>query len=474
MSDQQQQVPPVDDTDAMRDDDVAEQADGSADVANVTTDTATDTATAAPANPSEDAYNSPGMDEGMIALDGSDPNVQIVDDGSSGNLPDGMMLVSTPDVAAMRKLEDEQGMVDAPNDDDDEKQEQLAPPVQDDSVAKFLHHQGPVYTVGVHPTQPQLCVSGDGEDTAIVWNNQTGEKVFELAGHTDTVIFAAFNHDGTLVATGSMDGTIKVWSATTGECARTLEGPSSELEWCQWHAKGNVIIGGAADHTLWCWNAATGDVMRVFSGHTGSVTCGQWSCDGKLIVTGSADQTVFVWSPKTGQPQHHMTGQQFSDAPVVCVSVHPRKPLALCGSADHTVTLIHMESGQSLMTYTGHADQLECVGFCRSPQLDVCATADIVGVIKIWDLTTNTCRVTMNHDEDTAVTKLLWHPTKPFLFSSGVDRTVRMWDARDGKCVSVWHGHRDVVLTMSLTCDHTRLVTGSDDSECHVYEVPQL
>ena len=47
-----------------------------------------------------------------------------------------------------------------------------------------------------------------------------------LRGHNDTVSTMAFNHDGSLLATGGLDGRALVWSAADGALQRTLAGGS--------------------------------------------------------------------------------------------------------------------------------------------------------------------------------------------------------------------------------------------------------
>jgi WD40 repeat protein len=57
-----------------------------------------------------------------------------------------------------------------------------------------------------------------------VWDAVTGEKLFELAGHTASVSALAYSSDGRQIATSSNDGTIRLWDADTGEPQITLQG----------------------------------------------------------------------------------------------------------------------------------------------------------------------------------------------------------------------------------------------------------
>ena len=81
-----------------------------------------------------------------------------------------------------------------------------------------------------------------------------------LAGHTETVEFIKFNHDGKLLATGGMNNQIRIWNVENDlELKYTLEdGPSEDLNFLEWHPKGNVLITGGKDKMIWMFNGQNG------------------------------------------------------------------------------------------------------------------------------------------------------------------------------------------------------------------------
>jgi WD40 repeat protein len=83
-----------------------------------------------------------------------------------------------------------------------------------------------------------VAFSPDGNHLAVgmrfgrgsgVWDVVTGEKLFELAGHTASVAALAYSSDGRQIATSSIDGTIRLWDADTGEPQITLQGNCSQV-----------------------------------------------------------------------------------------------------------------------------------------------------------------------------------------------------------------------------------------------------
>jgi WD40 repeat protein/DNA-binding SARP family transcriptional activator len=80
------------------------------------------------------------------------------------------------------------------------------------------------YTVAFNPDGNHLAVGMRFGRGSGVWDADTGEKLFELAGHTASVVALAYSSDGRQIATGSNDGTIRLWDADTGEPQITLQG----------------------------------------------------------------------------------------------------------------------------------------------------------------------------------------------------------------------------------------------------------
>lgn len=81
---------------------------------------------------------------------------------------------------------------------------------EDSSISHFGGHDGSVFAVALHPSQP-LAVSGGEDDLGYIWKLEDGEVVVKLTGHTDSVTNVAWSHDGELVATGGMDGKVRIW-----------------------------------------------------------------------------------------------------------------------------------------------------------------------------------------------------------------------------------------------------------------------
>jgi len=117
-------------------------------------------------------------------------------------------------------------------------------------------------------------------------------------------------------------------------------------------------------------------------------------------------------------------------------------------------------------------DSVEGLAFSTDPNLDFLVSGSVQGNIIVWDLATMvririgfllyvyTCftetyfrfqteRVKIH--QDSGITKLLWHPTIPLIFTAGIDGVIRVIDARTCKIEKNYGRHRTEILDICIS-----------------------
>lgn len=353
-------------------------------------------------------------------------------------------------------------------------------------VSSFREHQGSVFAVSCHPTQP-LAASGGEDDLGYIWDITDGETIVKLTGHTDSVTSTAFSRDGEMIATGGMDGKVRIWRRHGKENYRTweflteLQGPD-EVMWLRWHPKGTVLLAGSNDSTVWLWQLPSGNTMQVFSGHTGPVQCGEFTPDGKRIVTACADGLLILWDPRSTAPIFKLgpSNARFDMGGITSVAINPSSTLAVVGGESGGIRVVSLSKGEIVGTPGGHTDGqsvealsfVEPTGISGGAGLAVSGGAD--GKAYMWDLNTMRARATLDHGEET-ITAVLSHPVpRSCLVTTGsADGTLKTWDARTGTLLTVHKGHEGAIFSASLGLEGSVVVSAGDDGSCYVFTIDQ-
>jgi WD40 repeat protein len=131
-----------------------------------------------------------------------------------------------------------------------------------------------------------------------------GERKLELVvqtGHTDSIKSASWSPDSKQIVTASEDDTAIVWDTASGQKLRGLTGHTGNVHSASYSPDGKHIVTASFDHTAIVWNAVTGQKLRTLTGHTGSVASASFSPGSKHIITASSDSTTRLWDAASGR-----------------------------------------------------------------------------------------------------------------------------------------------------------------------------
>ena len=334
------------------------------------------------------------------------------------------------------------------------------------SFQRVLVHEGPVKAIVISPDGRRI-VTGSGDQTARVWDMETGREITVLK-HQAGVLAVAISPDGRRIVTGSADQTARVWDMETGRELAILKHRNRAFPIPIFSVAispdGRRIVTGSEDKTARVWDMETGRQLAVLK-HQLGVTALAISPDGRRIVTGSYDQDVRVWDMETGRELANLKHQNRNFIiPVFSVAISPDGRRIVTGS-DQTARAWDIETGRELAVLK-HQDKVSALAI--SPDGRRIVTGSYGQNARVWDTETGRDLVLLKHP--TFVTAVAIHPDGRRIVTGSWERKAWVWDMETGGELVVLN-HQDEVTALAISPDRNRVVTGSYDQTARVWDM---
>ncbi|CAD6448142.1 705d0359-93b2-4826-8ff3-39780867150d [Sclerotinia trifoliorum] len=330
-------------------------------------------------------------------------------------------------------------------------------------------HDKAILATQFSPRSSSRMASGSGDNTARIWDCDTGTPVHTLKGHTSWVLAVSWSPDESRLATGSYDSTVRMWDPKTGkQCGNPMKGHTNwvtSLAWEPYHVQkpGEPRLASASkDATVRVWSTNQQKIELVLSGHKGSVSCVKWGGTG-FIYTASHDKTVKVWNAKDGTLAHSLNSH-----------AHWVNHLAL--STEFVMrTAYHDHTGKIPATDEEKVKKAK-ERFLKASEIKgeiverlVSASDDFT--MYLWDPAKQKKPVAQMLGHQKQVNHVAFSPDGRLIASSGFDNHTKIWNARDGKFISTLLGHVGPVYQCAFSPDSRLLVTAGKDTTLKVWDM---
>ena len=213
----------------------------------------------------------------------------------------------------------------------------------------------------------------------------------------------------------SPDGT----TALSGSCAEVRsDGRCSEGELILWDVSTAINTGLSEPEVM--------TELRRLEGHTDQVNAVTFSPDGTTALSGSADGTLILWEVATGETRHRFEGHRGA---VTSVDFSPDGQMALSGSDDTTLMLWSVATGEAIRRLEGHKNGVNCVALSADTQTALSGSDDTTLIL--WDVASGeVLRRFQGHVND--VEGVAFALDGDTIVSAG-GNTLRMWDVESGQ-----------------------------------------
>lgn len=363
----------------------------------------------------------------------------------------------------------------------EEEEYEFEPPERDDSVLTFSKHTDSLFCGSINP-DATLAVTGAEDDKAFVWAVDSGEVVFEVTEHKDSVISAEFSYDGTFLATGDMAGEIKVFKIEKN-FKKVWEFSMGDMSWMKWHRKANLLLAGAESGEVYLWRIPSGD-CKVLQGNGSTCEVAVFTQDDKTLAAGYSDGTFKLWDVKNQQVMQNITpnatknedGEDLEPSPsITTIDTDNENNLIIAGCTDGTAKLIGPHGLIGILPVNQKGSEpspvesvlIDCPGF----DMKIAATGNLMGKIYLWDVAHQTVRNECQDDDPTGITKMKWAKEQTIIAGT-LGGAIKAWNVRNGEKKFTLLGHSANIHDIFYHEKKNLLLTVSDDKTAKIFQLP--
>lgn len=297
-------------------------------------------------------------------------------------------------------------------------------------------------------------------------------------GHTSDV---AFDNTGRILASCGVDRRIRIWDLSKPlEQVTNVQLPSAFPAAASFHPNSSEFAlalnvrasrsrSDSGKPRIEIRDANTLGLRREINGLNAWATCVAYRNDGKQIMAGCEDAAVRIWETKSGKQVYALDGHM---APITSACFLPAGDIPTTSDASGRVCVWNKASGALF-----HAIEVgnRIVDIAPVGKSSILCTACADGEIVFIDIATGKIiqRVMLNE----AITRMCSSPSGDWIIVATQSPNGLVFQSqsliRDGSTLPQFElrGHTDIIISMDVSPDSKRLVTGSLDETTRLFDL---
>ncbi|XP_031788789.1 WD repeat, SAM and U-box domain-containing protein 1 isoform X1 [Nasonia vitripennis] len=310
-----------------------------------------------------------------------------------------------------------------------------------------------------------ILVTGSGDKRVRVWEWQPGAGFTEasfspLLGHKYGVTSVKVSPQLTMLASASIDGTTQLWNLRSGTKIHTMVQAGGEaVRICRFSPDSSLLVTAGDNGQVCLWDLVRRTLIRCFQKHEGAIQSLSFTPDSNWLLTSCTLGVLQLFCCNEiiescpSREQDLTVFAQVDDAHdlgVVCCDFSSTQEITSNEPFARLYQLVTCGNDSRVKLWEVKVTQ------------DKCDTQPITASIEL-------CRIMEKHSS--ALTCVRFSSNGLYTASSGLDKTVVLWETNTGRVIAVLTGHNRYVACCAFSKNGNLLATGSNDKRVIVWDL---
>ena len=319
-------------------------------------------------------------------------------------------------------------------------------------------HRNAVFSVDVSADETR-AVTASTDGTLVIWALDVSERIdmFPLDVSTSRGIY--YMPDGERLLVNINDSAIVMWDWQSNQILQRYEaGADTSMLSAILIPTRNEFLAGTEDGRVLRFDVDSGAILSTYDGHDQRIWSGIPLADGERFLSGSLDGTAKLWNIDTGDVLQAYAGLHTDE--VISAEPSPDMRFVATSSADATIGIWDLESGELITQLTEHSRQVIRVAFSSDGSRMLSHSLD--GSILLWD--TATWEVIRSLDgHNRAVMRVHFLDDPRFAVSVSWDETAILWDVETGNILRRFEGAGSPMRNAALSPNNEYIAASTWD-----------
>lgn len=211
---------------------------------------------------------------------------------------------------------------------------------------------------------------------------------------------------------------------------------------------------------------------KRLEGHFGKIYAMHWASDSTHLASASQDGKLMIWDGITSNKRHMIN---LRSSWVMTCAYAPSMGFVACGGLDNLCSIypVNFEQAETherpRHELSRHDGYLSC---CRFLSDETMLTSSGDGTLILWDIAKNNILEEFTDHEADVMSVATLNRSKNIFVSGSCDQTAKVWDSRKpGHAVQEFIGHTSDINSVQWFPDEYCFGSGSDDATVRLFDI---